>query len=135
MTSASRNDRDHTPALVHVGRTLRGLLLWEYDRGSWQYDLMVVLILIFVFATPAVWFDDQPDFLTLSQGPGGDQYRVRARLLRRYDADFREEPRPAARRLFLDRLDHPFTITAIKEVRPGGAGKAVWYDVTLRREE
>lgn len=134
MTSTGGNGKK--PSLGRrFGRNLKGLILWDHDRGSWQYDVMVVLILVFVFATPAYWFDDQPDFLPLGQEPEGDHYQVRARLLRRYDADFRKEPRPAARRLFSDRLDHPFTITAIEEVCPRGADQAVWYDVWLRRTD
>ena len=26
---------------------------WSYERGTWQYDLAVILILIFVLLTPA----------------------------------------------------------------------------------
>lgn len=39
---------------------LKRFILWEYQRGSWQYDIMAVLILLFIFATPRNWFRDQP---------------------------------------------------------------------------
>jgi len=32
--------------------TLKKTLFWSYERGSWQYDLMCVLILAFVFFAP-----------------------------------------------------------------------------------
>lgn len=32
--------------------TLKKTLFWSYDRGSWQYDVMCVLILTFIFLTP-----------------------------------------------------------------------------------
>lgn len=35
-------------------------ILWDYPRGGWQYDVMVALILAFVFLTPRGWFRDQP---------------------------------------------------------------------------
>ena len=35
-------------------------ILWDYKRGSWQYDVMVGIILAFIFATPRDWFHDQP---------------------------------------------------------------------------
>ncbi len=35
-------------------------LFWSYDRGSWPYDLMVLVILLFVLATPRSWFRDWP---------------------------------------------------------------------------
>jgi hypothetical protein len=39
---------------------LRRFILWEYPRASWQYDVMVALILAFIFLTPRAWFRDQP---------------------------------------------------------------------------
>ncbi len=32
--------------------TLKNVLFWSYERGSWQYDVMCVLILLFIFAVP-----------------------------------------------------------------------------------
>ncbi len=39
---------------------LRRFLLWDYPRAGWQYDVMVALILAFIFLTPREWFRDQP---------------------------------------------------------------------------
>jgi len=39
---------------------LKRFILWDYHRGSWQYDVMVGLILAFIFFTPRGWFRDQP---------------------------------------------------------------------------
>lgn len=36
---------------------LAKLLIWYYERGSWQYDVMVILILAFIFLTPRSFFD------------------------------------------------------------------------------
>jgi hypothetical protein len=35
-------------------------LFWDFERASWQYDVVVVLILAFIFATPREIFRDQP---------------------------------------------------------------------------
>lgn len=44
-----------------VWRTIRGYILWSYERGSLHYDIMVTLILLFVFASPFyVNFKDKP---------------------------------------------------------------------------
>ena len=32
--------------------TLKKTLFWSYDRGSWQYDVMCVVILGFIFFVP-----------------------------------------------------------------------------------
>jgi hypothetical protein len=39
---------------------LKRLIFWEFARGSWQYDIVVGLILAFIFLTPHDWFGDQP---------------------------------------------------------------------------
>lgn len=39
---------------------LKRFILWDYPRASWQYDVMVALILAFIFLTPRHWFRDQP---------------------------------------------------------------------------
>jgi len=42
-------------------RTIRGYILWSYERGSVHYDIMVTLILIFVFVSPHyINFKDKP---------------------------------------------------------------------------
>jgi hypothetical protein len=35
-------------------------LFWDYPRAGWQYDIMVGVILAFIFLTPRDWFRDQP---------------------------------------------------------------------------
>lgn len=39
---------------------IRPGVFWSYRRGSWQYDIMVGLILLFIFGMPRAWFRDQP---------------------------------------------------------------------------
>ncbi len=39
---------------------LKRVILWDYPRASWQYDIMVAVIVVFIFATPRSWFHDQP---------------------------------------------------------------------------
>jgi len=43
------------------GQTLKGYFWWTYPRGSVHYDVMVTLILAFIFLTP-IWvnFRDKP---------------------------------------------------------------------------
>ncbi len=43
--------------MFRIWSLIKSVILWSYERGSWQYDLMVVVILAFVFLTPKVWFD------------------------------------------------------------------------------
>ena len=39
---------------------LKRFILWDFPRASWQYDVMVGLIVAFIFLTPRDWFRDQP---------------------------------------------------------------------------
>ena len=42
-------------------RTIRSYVLWQHERGTLHYDIMVTLILIFVFLSPRVIdFNDKP---------------------------------------------------------------------------
>jgi hypothetical protein len=44
-----------------VGRILRSYFFWTYERGSFHYDVMVTLILAFIFITPFLWnYGDRP---------------------------------------------------------------------------
>ena len=39
---------------------LKRFILWDYPRAVWQYDVMVAIIVAFIFVTPREWFRDQP---------------------------------------------------------------------------
>src|SRR3954454_19208838 len=39
---------------------LKRFILWDFPRASWQYDVIVALILAFIFLTPRDLFRDQP---------------------------------------------------------------------------
>ena len=41
----------------YIFRTIKNILLWPYGRTTWQYDVLCVLILAFVFLTPKGWFE------------------------------------------------------------------------------
>jgi hypothetical protein len=44
-----------------LGSGLRRAVLWDFRRGSWQYDVIVAAILAFIFVAPRyVNFGDQP---------------------------------------------------------------------------
>jgi len=47
--------------MAGIGQSIYRMFFWSYERGSWQYDVAVVLILVFVLLTPKGWFRDQPE--------------------------------------------------------------------------
>ncbi len=66
------------------------IFFWSYERGTWQYDVAVVAIVLFVILTPPRWFHDQPEVglpaapgqvQLVNDGDGAQIYRVDARVL------------------------------------------------------
>jgi len=41
-----------------VKNTLKKIVFWTYPRTSWQWDVLCVLILVFIFLTPKSWLDN-----------------------------------------------------------------------------
>ncbi len=37
---------------------IQKLFFWSYGRTTWQYDVLCVLILAFIFLTPGEWFEN-----------------------------------------------------------------------------
>jgi hypothetical protein len=74
-----------------ASNVLSRIFFWSYERGVWQYDLAVILILIFVLLTPSHWFHDQPNqssgnatshqVMLLSADNNKQLYQVDSRLL------------------------------------------------------
>lgn len=66
---------------------LRRFILWDYARATWQYDVMVAIILAFIFLTPRGWFRDQPriprasSVARLPANHGGDVFWIEPQLL------------------------------------------------------
>lgn len=70
-----------------IWKTLKGYVWWTFPRGSFHYDVMVTLILLFIFVTPIyVNFDDKPaerkphptGVVVVPDGSNGFIYRVDA---------------------------------------------------------
>ena len=69
-----------------VWRTIRGYIWWSHERGSLHYDIMVTVILLFVFFSPLVInFNDKPversprSAVTVTpDGAGGLVYQIAA---------------------------------------------------------
>jgi hypothetical protein len=70
-----------------VWPTIRSYVLWQHERGTLHYDIMVTLILIFVFFSPRVInFNDKPvlrsprasDVVVTPDTQGGLVYQISA---------------------------------------------------------
>lgn len=75
-------------SVSNAWRIVRGFILWSHERGTIQYDVMVTLILLFVFLSPRlINFNDRPvernlpstGVMVYPDGAGGLVYQVDAR--------------------------------------------------------
>ncbi len=123
--------------MSRVWRILKSYLFWTYDRGSFHYDVMVTLILIFIFATPHfVNFKDKPaeqpkhqnEVVIVPDGSQGFIYQADASAVDAQDdgmvrANFMRLIRPIAGTV---------TITKVEPVRDH-AGHIVAYRAWVKR--
>ncbi len=43
---------------------LKRIINWNYERASWQWDVLCVLIMCFIFLTPKEWFEKRENLAT-----------------------------------------------------------------------
>ena len=44
--------------------SIKQFVLWQYERGTWQYDVFCLLIIAFIFLTPKAWFEKREKLAT-----------------------------------------------------------------------
>jgi len=100
-------------------------VFWVYERGSWQYDVIVAVILVFVFLTPRSVFNDRPTLqlsdlrhfqgvIEVGRAKDGWHYLVDSRLVQSMGADM---PEDAVRRILQRHLHKPFVIKTLEPTR------------------
>ena len=96
-------------------------LFWAYERGTWQYDLMVLAILAFIFFSPRGWFNDRPTleltdlrhqqgFVEMGHGREGWRYLVDARLVESFEGT---KPEDAIQIILSRQLHQPFSVVSV----------------------
>jgi hypothetical protein len=118
---------------------------WSYERGTWQYDLAVIVILIFVLVTPQRWFHDEPQvgmpasagqvlLVASSERDARQTYRVDARVLAPPEQTpaLQNDLHNALKKALPGLSNGRFSITKIEAVRDE-AGTVIAYQVEIRR--
>lgn len=122
--------------MSRVWRTIKGYLFWTYDRGSFHYDVMVTLILVFIFVAPRfIDFKDQPTPPAAHRSdvvvtPDGKVYQVDASAVDAQDlgmvrTNFQRVIRPISGAVVIERIE---------PVRDQ-AGQIVAYRAWVRKEK
>jgi hypothetical protein len=131
--------------MASLQKILGRIFFWSYERGAWQYDIAVVVILIFVLLTPRGWFRDQPQvgmpaapeqvqLVLVSDDGHRQQYRVDARVLAPPEQApaLANDLHNALQRALPDLHNGHFSITRIVAVRDA-EGTVVAYEVDIHR--
>lgn len=130
--------------MASLGQILSKTFFWAYERGTWQYDAAVILILIFVLATPRGWFHDEPQMGLPANAPGqvvlfkdegkNKTYRVDARILAPPEQTpaLENELHNALKKSLPDLRNARFTIAKIEAERDE-QGTVIAYYVDIRR--
>ena len=91
--------------------TLKKTLFWSYERGSWQYDVMCVLILAFVFFAPNSLFHSADADRTQPLVVSGEQFGT-------------SQPNQEEMRKYLSKtFGHDVEISRIETVTDNESGK------------
>jgi len=121
-----------------IWRTLRSYILWSHERGSVQYDVMVTLILLFVFFSPKlINFKDKPvehnphptGVVVIPDGQGGLIYQVEASAVAGED----EGARQAELLAIIEPISGEVSITKVEAER-GRNGRVEHYKVWVERK-
>lgn len=95
----------------------RRLIFWDFPRATWPYDVVVALILAFIFLTPREWFHDQPkaaSVVLMSSVHGSQRVFIATELL----ANLPDEARPArAERLIHQRTGKSWHVVRVEPIR------------------
>lgn len=127
-----------TVPMSGIWRTIRSYILWSHERGTIHYDIMVTLILIFVFFSPKVInFNDKPvernpqrtGVMVSADGNGGLIYQVEgSAVTAKDDAAVRGELLQ-----IIEPISGEVKISKVELVRDG-KGKILRYKVWVNKE-
>jgi hypothetical protein len=130
--------------MASPGHIFSRIFFWSYERGSWQYDLAVIAILVFVLLTPGRWFRDQPthdgaassaDVELLSESGNRKIYKVDTRILTPPEQmpQLQNELHRALQKNESSLQNGRFEITNVDSIRDA-QGAVVAYRVTLKKK-
>jgi hypothetical protein len=125
-------------------RAIVRVLFWSYERGTWQYDVAVVGIALFVLFSPRlIHFNDQPpvgpppspamiELRTVTPGQIAT-YRVDARLLASpiRTPELEHDLHETVQKNVVDLRHGRFEILRIEPIR-GEGDTVAYYDVSIK---
>ena len=102
-----------------LSNTAKKIVFWNYERTSWQWDVLCVLILVFIFLTPKSWFQNS-------------EFRPQRTVIISAELVGAQADRGTIERRARELTKRPEgQVKAINDLRDG-AGKLIGYEVDIR---
>jgi len=102
-----------------LSNTAKKIAFWNYSRTSWQWDVLCVLILVFIFLTPKSWFENS-------------EFRRQRTVVISAEVVGSQADRSAIEKRAKEAAQRPDS--SVTDVRPlrDGTGKLIGYEVDIR---
>ncbi|MGZ5438002.1 MAG: hypothetical protein ACXWID_14125 [Pyrinomonadaceae bacterium] len=102
-----------------LSNAAKKIVFWNYQRTSWQWDVLCVLILVFIFLTPKSWFQNS-------------EFRPQRTVIISAELVGAQADRGTIERRARELAGRPESgVTAVRE-RRDSAGKLIGYEVDIR---
>ncbi len=129
---------EHAPDATNAGtgskirRLIVRSIFWSYERGSWQYDIICLLILGFIFLSGS-WTGDRPAMqlsdlrhvqgvVETGHGKGWRSYQIDARVV---ESLAPEKPEDAVREILQSNLQGAFKVKSVAPIKDKKNGKII----------
>ena len=102
-----------------LSNAAKKIAFWNYSRTSWQWDVLCVLILVFIFLTPKSWFQNS-------------EFRRQKTVVISAEVIGNQADRSAIERRAKEVAHRPDS--RVTDVRPlvDGTGRLIGYEVDIR---
>jgi hypothetical protein len=102
-----------------LSNTAKKIVFWNYPRTSWEWDVLCVLILVFIFLTPKSWFQNS-------------EFRRQRTVVLPAEVVGTQADRSSIERRARELAGRPESnVTAVRE-RRDSTGKLIGYEVDIR---
>jgi len=107
--------------------TLKKIFFWNYARNTWQWDILCVVILVFIFLTPKSWFSG-------GERPVGVEHQspIAKTLVFEPEVIENEEDRVRVEQQVRARTGSPDAQVLTVRKMVGADGKTLSYEVDIR---
>ena len=113
--------------MSYILQTIKKAFLWSYERNTWQWDVLCVLILSFIFLTPKAWFTNGE-----RKGRGGHPKDAVSTVIMNREVVENQKDNGALEERVRTLTGRPDAQVVGKRPRVDSAGQTVDYEVDIK---